>query len=38
MENPHPLKNADFSPETVKNLILQGEQKAEEALSQLKHH
>lgn len=37
MDNPHPLKNADFSPETVKDLISQGEQKAEEALSQLKH-
>ena len=36
MENPHPFKNADFSPETVKDLILQGEQKAEEVLSQVK--
>ena len=32
MENPHPLKNADFSPDTVKDLILQGERKAEEEL------
>ena len=34
MENPHALKNADFSPDTVKELILQGEQKAEEKISE----
>ena len=33
MENPHPLKNADFSSDTIKDLISQGEQKAEEKLS-----
>ena len=32
MENPYPLKNADFSPETVKALISQGEKKALEQL------
>ena len=38
MKDPHPLKNADFSSETVRDLILQGEQKAEEALFQIKHN
>ncbi|MCH8860340.1 MAG: patatin-like phospholipase family protein [Thaumarchaeota archaeon] len=34
MENPHPLKNADFSLDTIKDLISQGEQKAEEKLNE----
>jgi len=34
MENPHPLKNADFSPDTIRDLISQGEQKAEEKLNE----
>ena len=32
MEHPYPLKNADFSPETVKKLISQGMKKASEHL------
>ncbi len=32
IEKPHILKNADFSPETVKELISQGEIKATEYL------
>ncbi|HEX7208895.1 MAG TPA: patatin-like phospholipase family protein [Nitrososphaeraceae archaeon] len=32
IEKPHILKNADFSPKTVKDLIYQGEKKATEAL------
>ena len=34
MENPHPLKNADFSLDTIKDLISQGEKKAEEKLNE----
>jgi NTE family protein len=33
MESPHILKNADFSLKTTKDMIRQGEQKAEEHLS-----
>jgi NTE family protein len=33
MENPHFLKSADFSSDTIKDLIAQGEQKAEEKLA-----
>jgi hypothetical protein len=33
MENPHLLKSADFSPYTIKDLISQGERKAEEKLT-----
>lgn len=36
MENPHILKSADFSPDTIKDLIFQVEQKAEEKLASLK--
>ena len=32
IEKPHILKNADFSPKTVKDLIYQGEKKATECL------
>jgi NTE family protein len=32
IEKPHILKNADFSPKTVKDLISQGEKKATEFL------
>ena len=28
MEHPYPLKNADFSPKTIKDLISQGMQKS----------
>lgn len=32
MESPHVLKNADFSVRTIKDLIRQGEEKAEAQL------
>jgi hypothetical protein len=32
IESPHLLKNADFSPITVRNLIAEGERKATESL------
>ena len=32
IESPHLLKNADFSPTTVRNLITEGERKATESL------
>ena len=32
MEHPYPLKNADFSPKTIKDLISQGMQKASDHL------
>jgi hypothetical protein len=32
MESPHPLKNADFSLKTVRELIRQGEENAHLAL------
>ena len=35
MKNPHLLKSADFSSDTIKDLISQGEQKAEEKLASL---
>jgi len=34
MDYPHALKNADFSPDTIRNLISQGELKAEEKLNE----
>jgi len=33
MKNPHLLKSVDFSPDTIKDLISQGERKAEEKLA-----
>ena len=33
MEHPYPLKNADFSPKTIKDLISQGMQKASDHLN-----
>jgi hypothetical protein len=35
MDSPHILKNADFSPKTIRNLIQQGEEKTLEHLKDL---
>jgi hypothetical protein len=33
---PHIYENADFSPETIKNTIIEGEEKANQALKESK--